>query len=84
MKSRAGFEPVREREPLRVMPTLELPTPPPLSGETTSKTQVHVASKRKTRNRTIWQFVRFGLVGCMNTTIDLLVLIGVGSICNPV
>ncbi len=55
------------------MPTLELPTPTPLPGET-SNIQVHVASKRKTRNRTIWQFVRFGLVGCLNTTIDLLVL----------
>jgi putative flippase GtrA len=57
------------------MPTLELPTLPPLSGET-SNTNGHVASKRKTRNRTIWQFVRFGLVGCVNTTIDLLVLNG--------
>ncbi|MGB8346679.1 MAG: GtrA family protein, partial [Ktedonobacteraceae bacterium] len=25
---------------------------------------------------TIWQFVRFGLVGCVNTTIDLLILNG--------
>lgn len=57
------------------MPTLELPTPTHLLDET-SKTHVHVASKRKTRNRTIWQFVRFGLVGCLNTTIDLLVLNG--------
>lgn len=55
------------------MPTLELPTPTPLPGET-SKTHVRVASRRKTRNRTIRQFVRFGLVGCVNTTIDLLVL----------
>jgi putative flippase GtrA len=57
------------------MPTLELPTPTPLPSET-SNTNVHVASKRKTRGRTIWQFVRFGLVGCVNTTIDLLVLNG--------
>jgi putative flippase GtrA len=55
------------------MPTIELPTPPPFPSET-SNTHVHVASKRKTRNRTIWQFLRFGLVGCLNTTIDLLVL----------
>ncbi len=55
------------------MPTLELPTPTPLPSET-SKTHGHVASKRKTRNRTIWQLLRFGLVGCLNTTIDLLVL----------
>jgi hypothetical protein len=71
MKSRTGFEPMREREPLCVMPTREFPTP-----RETSKTHGHVASKRKTRNRTIWQFVRFGLVGCVNTTIDLLVLNG--------
>jgi putative flippase GtrA len=55
------------------MPILELPTPTLLPGET-SKTHVHVASKRKTRGRTSWQIVRFGLVGCVNTTIDLLVL----------
>ena len=55
------------------MPTLEVPTPTPVPGET-SKTHAHVASKRKTRGRTIWQFLRFGLVGCLNTTIDLLVL----------
>jgi putative flippase GtrA len=55
------------------MPTLEFPTPTRLPSET-SNTNVHVASKRKTRNRTIWQFVRFGLVGCVNTAIDLLVL----------
>jgi len=73
MKSRTGFEPMREREPLRVMLTLEFPTPTPLPNET-SNINVHVASKRKTRNRTIWQFVRFWLVGCLNTTIDLLVL----------
>jgi putative flippase GtrA len=75
MKSRTYFEPMRERESLRVMPTLEFPTPTPKPRET-SKTPGHVASKRKTRGRTIWQFVRFGLVGCMNTTIDLLVLNG--------
>jgi putative flippase GtrA len=39
-----------------------------------SNTNVHIPSKRKMRSRTIWQFVRFGLVGCVNTTIDLLVL----------
>ena len=55
------------------MPTLELPKLAPVPGET-SHTNVHVASKRTMRNRTIWQFVRFGLVGCLNTTIDLLVL----------
>ncbi len=74
MKSRIYFEPMSEREPLRVLPTLlafEAPTPKPREA---SKTQVYVASTRKTRNRTIWQFVRFGLVGCVNTIIDLLVL----------
>ena len=55
------------------MPTLELPKLAHMPGET-SKTNVHVASKRIMRNRTIWQFVRFALVGCLNTTIDLLVL----------
>jgi glycosyltransferase involved in cell wall biosynthesis/putative flippase GtrA len=76
MKSRAYFEPMREREPLRVMPTLlafEATTPKPRE---TNKTHVHVASTRKTRGKTIWQFVRFVLVGCMNTMIDLLVLNG--------
>lgn len=73
MKSRTCFELMRESEPLRVMTTLELPTLPSLPSET-SNTHVHVTSKRKTRGRTIWQFVRFGLVGCVNTTIDLLVL----------
>jgi putative flippase GtrA len=57
------------------MPTLELPTPAPKLRET-SYTNIHGASKRKTRNRTIWQLSRFGLVGCLNTTIDLLVLNG--------
>jgi putative flippase GtrA len=57
------------------MPTIEFLTPTPLPGEA-NKTQVHATSKRKTRGRTIWQFVRFGLVGCVNTTIDLLVLNG--------
>src|SRR6266478_10207441 len=73
MKSRTCFELMREREPLRVMPTIEFPTPTPLPGEA-NKTHVRATSTRKTRNRTIWQCVRFGLVGCVNTTIDLLVL----------
>src|SRR5712691_111156 len=75
MKSRTYFEPMSEREPLRVMPTLafEATTPKPREA---NKTHVHVASTRKTRGKTIWQFVRFGLVGCMNTMIDLLVLNG--------
>jgi len=75
MKSRTCFELMRESEPLRVMPTRAFPTPTSVPGET-RKTHGHVASKRKTRNKTIWQFVRFGLVGCLNTTIDLLVLNG--------
>ncbi len=66
---------MREREPSRVIPTIELPTPTSLPGEA-NKTHVHATSTRKTRGRTIWQFVRFGLVGCVNTTIDLLVLNG--------
>jgi len=57
------------------MPTIELPTPTSLPGEA-NKTQVHATSKRETRNRTIWQFVRFGLVGCLNTAVDLLMLNG--------
>ena len=57
------------------MPTIEFPTPTPLAGEA-NKTQVHATSTRKTRGRTIWQFVRFALVGCVNTIIDLLVLNG--------
>ena len=32
MKGRTSFEPMREREPLRVMPTREFPTPTPLPG----------------------------------------------------
>src|SRR5258708_34000398 len=72
MKSRTGFEPMREREPLRVMPTREFEATTSVPGEA-NKTHVHAAAKRKTRGRTIWQFVRFGLVGCVNTIIDLLV-----------
>src|SRR6266487_1209923 len=76
MKSRTYFEPMREREPLSVIPTLlAFPTPTPKPREA-NKTHVHVASTRKTRGRTIWQFVRFALVGCVNTIIDLLVLNG--------
>jgi putative flippase GtrA len=55
------------------MQTIAFPTPTPLPGET-SHTHVPAASTRKTRNRTIWQCVRFGLVGCVNTAVDLLVL----------
>src|SRR5260370_35748801 len=75
MKSRTGFEPMREREPLRVMPTREFEATTPKPREA-NKTHVHAAAKRKTRGRTIWQFVRFGLVGCVNTIVDLLVLNG--------
>ena len=57
------------------MTTIELPTPTPLSGET-NKIHRDAISTRKGRGRTGWQFVRFGLVGCLNTTIDLLVLNG--------
>ncbi len=53
------------------MPTIELPTP--LPGEA-NDTHRQTISRRKARGRTSWQFVRFGLVGCVNTTIDLLVL----------
>src|SRR5579875_3207698 len=55
------------------MPTMELPTPAPLPGET-NKTYPRLTFKSKTRDGTIWQFLRFGLVGCLNTVIDLLVL----------
>lgn len=57
------------------MPTIAFPTPTPLPGET-SHIPVPAASTRKTRNSTIWQCVRFGLVGCVNTAIDLLMLNG--------
>jgi putative flippase GtrA len=76
MKSRTYFEPMREREPRHVMPTLlafEATTP---KLREANKTHVHVASTRKTRGKTLWQFVRFALVGCVNTIIDLLVLNG--------
>ena len=75
MKSRTYFEPMRERELWRVMPILafEATTPKPREA---NKTHVHAASTRKTRGKTIWQFVRFALVGCVNTIIDLLVLNG--------
>src|SRR6266568_2702938 len=75
MKSRTYFEPMREREPLSVMPILafEATTPKPREA---NKTHVHVASTRKPRGRTIWQFVRYALVGCVNSIIDLLVLNG--------
>ena len=75
MKSRTCFEPMREREPWRVMPTREFEATTPKPREA-NKTHVHAAAKRRTRGRTIWQFVRFGLVGCVNTIIDLLVLNG--------
>ena len=51
MKSRTCVELMRELEPLRVLPTLlafEAPTPKPREA---SKTQVHVASTRKTREQ---------------------------------
>ncbi len=57
------------------MPIIELPTPTPLPGEV-NEAHVRAIFKLKTRGRTVWQFVRFGLVGCVNTTIDLLVLNG--------
>jgi putative flippase GtrA len=66
---------MREREPLRVMPILELPTPASKLRET-GNSHIHGASEEKMRNRTIWQLSRFGLVGCLNSTIDLLVLNG--------
>lgn len=56
-----------------VMPPRKLPKLAALPGET-SQMHGHVVSKRKTRNGTLLQFVRFGLVGCLNTAIDLLVL----------
>lgn len=71
MKSRTCFELMREREPLRIMLTRELPTP-----RETSIIHVPVVSRRKTWNGMIWQFVCFALVGCLNTAIDLLVLNG--------
>jgi putative flippase GtrA len=55
------------------MPALELQTPAPLPDDTITTNEHHVP-KRTMRNSTIWQLVRFGLVGCLNTAIDLLVL----------
>jgi len=73
MKSQTCFEPMRVREPLSVMTTRAFPTPTP-KPRAANDTHVHATCKRKTRGRTSWQFLRFGLVGCLNTTIDLLVL----------
>jgi putative flippase GtrA len=58
-----------------IMPTIELPTLTFATGET-NKTQGDTFSKRTLWNRTLWQCVRFGLVGCLNTAIDLLMLNG--------
>src|SRR5258708_20074661 len=55
------------------MRTRAFPTPTPKPRETSTR-HGYVASTRKTRNRTIWQFVRFGLVGCVNNNIGLLVV----------
>src|SRR5215472_8811545 len=56
MESRTCFEPMRAREPLRVMPTRAFPAPTPKPREA-NKTGVRTISKRKTRGRTCWQFV---------------------------
>lgn len=57
------------------MPTIDVPTPTLLSGET-HKRHGHAFSKGNMRCRTSWQFARFALVGCLNTTVDVLVLNG--------
>lgn len=53
------------------MPTMELPTPTPVPG--TARVLPAIAIRRKA-SQTLWQFLRFGTVGCLNTAIDLLVL----------
>lgn len=52
------------------MPTAELPTPTPLPGQVNNALPV----RDEQWNLTLWQFLRFGLVGCVNTLVDLLVL----------
>lgn len=53
------------------MPIAELPTPTPLPAQTTALTW---RGRYEQWGRTLWQLVRFGLVGCMNTLVDLLTL----------
>jgi len=53
-----------------VMPAIVLSTPTPLPGEA-SRINEHVIPERE---GTSWQCVRFGLIGCLNASIDLLVL----------
>lgn len=53
------------------MPIAELPTPTPLPG---SETVLAFRDKYGQWYRSLWQFVRFGLVGCINTLVDLLTL----------
>jgi 4-amino-4-deoxy-L-arabinose transferase-like glycosyltransferase/putative flippase GtrA len=55
------------------MPTKELPAPTPLPDQA-SAAGLPPISEHEPASRTIWQFLRFGLVGCLNTTIDLLTL----------
>ncbi len=53
------------------MPTAELPPPRPLPVQSALLTW---RSKCAAWGRIFWQLVRFGLVGCMNTLVDLLML----------
>ncbi len=55
------------------MRTLELPAPPP-PQEQQRAPAVLLPSRRRVSSATLRQFLRFGLVGGLNTAIDLLVL----------
>jgi|GEM_PF-684133 len=55
------------------MPTMELPPPTPLA-DGVRDADSHLSPGRKRQGRIRWQILRFGLVGCLNTLIDLLVL----------
>ncbi len=53
------------------MPTAELPTPTPLPGRVRA---LPARIEDEAWGRTLWQLGRFGLVGCVNTLVDLLTL----------
>lgn len=55
------------------MPTMELPTPTPVPGQVRDA-DPHLLPKHRGLRRVRWQFLRFSLVGCLNTLIDILML----------
>ncbi|HXR65290.1 MAG TPA: glycosyltransferase family 39 protein, partial [Ktedonobacteraceae bacterium] len=57
------------------MPTAELPTPTPLPGQANVlPSRAEHRAEHAEWSRTFGQFLRFGLVGCLNTLVDLLAL----------